>query len=335
MTLFKGILVSAAGPAPNYDMQRILAAKSPREASLMSALVTVVLFVPRYFMIAGVTVLALAFMRGDVTHRANFDLEQVLPIVIHDYLPAGLAGHLISGLLAAFMSTFSGTINAAAAYLVNDVYKRYLRPQASDREYIRASYAASILVVVIGCAAGYFTPSIHKATDWIVSALWSGYAAPNILKWHWWRFNGWGYFCGMVAGIAGALAILALPDVRPLEAFPALMMISLAGAVVGSLLTRPERDNVLVDFYVRTRPWGFWQPIRRRAQEFYPDLEPNRDFAYDAFNVLVGIVWQTSFVALPIYVVIQHWHEATICVSLIAVTSMILKRTWFDRLPVA
>src|SRR3954467_6388125 len=207
MTLVKGALVSAAGPAPNYDMQRILAAKSPREASMMSALVTVVLFMPRYFMIAGITVLALAFMRGNVVRGPSFDLEQVLPIVIRDFLPAGLAGLLISGLLAAFMSAFSGTINAAAAYIVNDVYKRYLRPEASDREYIRASYAASILVVVVGCAAGYFTPSVHKATDWIVSALWSGYAAPNILKWHWWRFNGWGYFYGMIAGIGGALAL--------------------------------------------------------------------------------------------------------------------------------
>ena len=54
------------------------------------------------------------------------------------------------------MSTFSGTINAAAAYLVNDIYKRYMRPDASDREYIYASYAASVLLVVVGCTAGYF-----------------------------------------------------------------------------------------------------------------------------------------------------------------------------------
>src|SRR5262249_56181393 len=127
----------------------------------------VVLVVRRYFMIGGITVLALAFMHGDVTRGADFDLEQVLPIVIRDYLPAGLAGLLIAGLLAAFMSTFSGTINAAAAYLVNDVYKRYMRPAASDREYIRASYASSILVVIVGCAAGYFTPSVHEAARWL------------------------------------------------------------------------------------------------------------------------------------------------------------------------
>lgn len=335
MVLAKGVLVSSAGPAPNYDMQRILAAKNPREAAMMSGLVTVVLFVPRYFMIAGITVLALAFMRSDVTRGADFDFEQVLPIVIRDFVPIGLAGLLISGLLAAFMSTFAGTINAAAAYLVNDVYKRYMRPQASDREYIRASYAASIVVVVVGCAAGYFTPSVHKATDWIVSALWSGYAAPNILKWHWWRFNGWGYFYGMIAGIVGALALLADPAIKPLEAFPFLMLVSALGAVLGSLLTKPENTEVLLDFYKRTRPWGWWGPIRDVALQRDPAFQPNRDFGIDAFNVVVGIIWQTSFVALPIYAVVHYWREMTVCIAIISVTSIVLKRTWYDRLALA
>jgi Na+/proline symporter len=332
MAVFKGILVSAAGPAPNYDMQRILAAKSPREAAMMSGLVTVVLFVPRYFMIAGITVLALAFMGGSVTRGDEIDLEQVLPIVIRDFLPAGLAGLLIAGLLAAFMSTFSGTINAAAAYLVNDVYKRYMRPEAEDREYIRASYVASIAVVVVGCAAGYFTPSVHAATDWIVSALWSGYAAPNILKWHWWRFNGWGYCWGMIAGIAAALGLLAFPDIKPLEAFPLLMLISAIGAVAGSLLTKPEEESVLADFYARTRPWGWWGPIREAAQRRDPAFQPNRDFGWDAFNVVIGTIWQTAFVALPIYVVIREWKSSAICIAIILVMSAVLKRTWYDRL---
>jgi Na+/proline symporter len=332
MVIFKGILVSAAGPAPNYDMQRILAAKSPREAAMMSGFVTVVLFVPRYFMIAGITVLALAFMGGSITQGDKIDLEQVLPIVIRDFLPVGLAGLLIAGLLAAFMSTFSGTINAAAAYLVNDVYKRYLRPNAGDREYIRASYVSSAAVVVVGCAAGYFTPSVHAATDWIVSALWGGYAAPNILKWHWWRFNGWGYFWGMIAGIGAAVGLLAIPDIEPLQAFPALLLISALGAIFGSLLTNPEEESVLVNFYARTRPWGWWGPIREAAQRNDPAFQANHDFSWDAFNVVIGTIWQTTFVALPIYVVIKHWNEAVICAAIIAVTSAILKRTWYDRL---
>ena len=84
MMLFKGVLVSMAGPAPNYDMQRILAAKSPKEAAMMSGLVTVVLFTPRYFMIAGITVLALVLLREQAVAAGQLDLEQVLPIVIRD-----------------------------------------------------------------------------------------------------------------------------------------------------------------------------------------------------------------------------------------------------------
>src|SRR5688572_20001551 len=91
MMVAKGVLLSAAGPAPNYDMQRILAAKSPKEAAMMSGFVTVALFVPRYFMIAGITVLALIYFRGSVASEGKIDLEQILPIVIRDFVPVGLA----------------------------------------------------------------------------------------------------------------------------------------------------------------------------------------------------------------------------------------------------
>ncbi len=332
MMVFKGVLVSMAGPAPNYDMQRILAARTSKEAAMMSGFVTVVLFMPRYFMIAGITVLALVLLGPQSALGTKLDLEQVLPIVIRDFMPVGLSGILIAGLLAAFMSTFSGTINAAAAYLVNDVYKRYWRESASEREYIFASYASSLLVVAAGCAAGYFVRSVDSATQWIVSALWGGYAAANVLKWHWWRMNGFGYFWGMLAGLTGALALLALPNIKLLTAFPALLLVSTAGAVLGSLWTKPEEESVLLEFYTRTRPWGWWGPIREAAIRRDPSFEPNRDFWRDAFNVLVGVVWQTAFVALPIYVVIRDWHPAGITLAIIVITSTILKYNWFDRL---
>jgi solute:Na+ symporter, SSS family len=356
MMVAKGVLLSAAGPAPNYDMQRILATKNAKEAAMMSGFVTVALFVPRYFMIAGITVLALIYLRADVAGGEGIDLEQVLPIVIRDFVPVGLAGLLIAGLLAAFMSTFSGTINAAAAYLVNDVYKRYFRPDASQREYVRASYISSLAVVVVGCAAGLLIPSVATAVDWIVSALWGGYAAANVLKWYWWRLNGFGYFGGMMTGIAGALAMLFSPWFKlqmatpalylvstwygtpasnmnlDLMAFPMLLAMSVAGTILGSFLTPPEKEDVLVEFYTRTRPWGWWGPVRRAAVRRDPSFEPNRDFWRDLFNVVVGIIWQTAFVALPIYTVIRDWSAAATCLAIILVMSAVLKRTWYDRL---
>jgi Na+/proline symporter len=356
MMVFKGILVSAAGPAPNYDMQRILAAKNPREAALMSGFVTVALFVPRYFMVAGITVLAIALIDRAPGAVSETYFEQLLPAVIHDYVPIGLKGLLIAGLLAAFMSTFAGTINAAAAYLVNDVYQRYVRPEATQRQCVRASYLASILVVIAGCAAGLYIPSVATATNWIVSGLWVGYAAPNVLKWHWWRLNGYGYFWGMVVGIAGALLTAFFPEARYWMAYPAvcfvslwvntteiafdlnlmavpiLLLISLVGTVAGSMLTKPEDESVLEKFYTRTRPWGWWGPVRKAALRRQPGFQPNRDFGFDLFNVLVGTVWQTAFVALPIYLVIKFWSEAGICLAIIVVASAVLKFTWFNRL---
>jgi Na+/proline symporter len=334
MMLFKGVLVSMAGPAPNYDMQRILAAKNAREACLMSSLVTVVLFTPRFLMVAGITVLALILYSHDGGLTGPIDLEQVLPIVIRESVPTGLRGLLIAGLLAAFMSTFAGTINAAAAYLVNDVYKRYLRPAAGQQEYVQASYGSSIILVAAGCAAGYSISSVDNATQWIVSALWGGYAAANVLKWHWWRLNGFGYFAGMIGGVVGALILLAFPHIKLLTAFPLLLLVSATGAVAGSLLTKPEDEDVLVEFYTRTRPWGWWGPIHRAAMQRDPDFKGNRDFGWDALNVVVGIVWQTAFVVLPIYAVIHHWSAMTASLATIIVTSAILKRTWYDRLPI-
>ena len=134
LMFFKGILASLAGPAPNYDMQRILATRNPREACLMNGMVNVVLYFPRYMMVTGITLLALAFCMSDLRTMAKpEDFERLLPIVLNRYVPVGVVGLLLAGLLAAFMSNFAATLNAAPAYIVNDIYKRFLNP-ALDAE---------------------------------------------------------------------------------------------------------------------------------------------------------------------------------------------------------
>ncbi|MBZ5584865.1 MAG: Na+:solute symporter [Acidobacteriia bacterium] len=334
MMLFKGILLSVAGPAPNYDMQRILSTKTPREASMMSAVVNVVLNVPRYFMIAGLTILALVFyserIRGMGT---NMDFEMVLPHALSHFVPAGLLGVLVAGLLAAFMSNFAATVNAAPPYIVNDLYKRYINPHASDRFYVKMSYAASFGVVVLGISFGWFVESIDAVIKWIVSALWGGYVASNVLKWYWWRFNGFGYFWGMVTGIAGSIIMpLALPSVSALNSFPIILGISVAGCIAGTLLTAPDEEAVLKDFYRRVRPWGFWGPIREKVLREDPSFQPNPDFWRDMFNVVVGVAWQTSLIAMPVYTVIRRYNNALIALGIVLLTSAILKFTWYDHL---
>jgi SSS family solute:Na+ symporter len=332
MLLFKGFLVSAAGPAPNYDMQRILSTRSPREASLMNMWVNCVLIFPRYFMITGLTILALVFYSDTLRGMGgNLDFEMILPYALDRFVPAGLLGLLVAGLLAAFMSNFAATVNAAPPYIVNDIYKRFINPHASEKTYVRLSYVASLGVVIAGISVGWFVESIDTVIKWIVSALWGGYTASNVLKWYWWRFNGYGYFWGMVTGIGASLLLAAL-QLPALQWFPAILLLSLVGCVAGTLLTPPEDEEVLKTFYRRVRPWGFWGPVLEKVQREDPAFERNKDFWRDMLNILVGICGQTALVVVPITIVIRRFDAALIAAGVVAVVALILKFTWYDRL---
>ncbi|HUW91742.1 MAG TPA: sodium:solute symporter family protein [Bacteroidales bacterium] len=343
MMLFKGIFVAAAGPAPNYDMQRVLATKSPKEAAKMSSLVNVVLNPARYFMIAGLTILALVnFDKLYTGSLTSPDFESILPEVLATYVPVGLLGFLMAGLLAAFMSNFAATVNAAPAYIVNDIYKRYINPNASEKRYVRMSYAASLLIVIIGVTVGFFVTSINNVVLWITAALWGGYTAPNVLKWYWWRFNGYGYFWGMLSGIVAALVLpmlnLEILHQKPLlnnfsmNAFPVILLISAIGSILGTLLTPAEDDETLKKFYKTVRPWGFWKPIHRKVVLDDPAFEGNRDFWRDMFNIIIGVAWQISLMAFPVFLVLREWTPFFVSTGVMIVTSVILKFNWWNKL---
>ena len=334
MMVFKGILVSAAGPAPNYDMQKILATKSPREASLMSGFVSLVLAPARYLMIAGFVVLGLLFYeRLDLISGGQLDFEQILPSAINEFVPAGFTGLLLAGLAAAFVSTFSGTLNAAQAYVVNDLYHKYIDPKASQKRTVIVNYASGLLIVVVSIVLGFYAKNVNNMLQWIVSALWGAYLSSNVLKWYWWRFNGHGYFWGMVAGIVPALIAPTIwPEVLPLYYFPHLMGISLFGCILGTYLTKPTDEETLKTFYRTVRPWGFWGPIQRKVEAEYPDFKRNTNFKRDMVNVVVGTVWQTALVVLPIYFVLMRWTPVAVSAVIVAVTMIILKKNWYDKL---
>lgn len=334
MMLFKGTLQAMAGPAPNYDMQRVLSARTPREAAKMSGFVNVVLLLPRYMLVTGLTALALVFFSNELNAMGSaVDFELVLPFALRAFVPPGLTGLLIAALLAAFMSTYAATVNAAPAYIVNDIYKRYINPQAREKTYVWMSYLTSLGVVIMGTVVGLWVYSLNDLIQWIVAALYGGYTASNWLKWHWWRFNSYGYFWGMVAGMIAAMVVPALmPFVATIYSFPIILAVSLIGCIAGSLLTPPDNEEVLKTFYLRVRPWGFWKPIHEKLAAEFPDLETNRNFRRDMLNVAVGIVWQTALTAAGIYLVLERFFELLVCGGLIVACSVFLKYNWYDRM---
>ncbi len=111
-----------------------------------------------------------------------------------------------------------------------------------------------------------------------------------------------------------------------------ILAISFAASILVCLFTKPESDEILESFYRRVRPWGFWGPVFEKCLAKDPSFQKNRDFRRDMFNIAVGLVWQTSLVTAPIYLVIQHWKEMWVSLGVCAITSLILKFSWYDKL---
>lgn len=333
MMLFKGIFASLAGPAPNYDMQKILSTRSPKEASKMSGFVSIVLLPVRYSMIIGLTVLGLLYYQQlDLGSPDGVDFEKVLPSVINDYIPAGILGLVLTGLLGAFMGTFSGTLNAAQAYIVNDIYIKYVNPAASTKKIISVNYLVGIIVVIIGIILGFFAKNVNTVLQWIVGALYGGYIASNMLKWYWWRFNANGFFWGMMSGIIAALIFPYIFDGLPLYNWPLLFIISLAGCLAGTYTAPPTDETVLKQFYITVNPWGFWKPIQQKVLAENPSFIPNQRVGLDMFNVVLGIIAQLCLTILPMYLVLWMKLPLLITVIILLVIIFILKKTWWNKL---
>jgi len=345
MMLCKGFLVSAAGPTPTYDMQKILATKSPVEAAKMSGFVSVILMPFRYLMIAGFAVLGIMFYdKLDLMVAGSIDFEQVLPSAINEFIPAGLLGLLLAGLLAAFMSTFAGTLNAAQAYITNDLYLKYINRNASNNQVKISNYLAGIIFVVISIIFGMASKNVNQLLQIIVSALWGGYVAANVIKWYWWRFNSYGFFYGMLFGmIASSVPLIwtdllaaifpnSAPDIRFLYFFPFILTFSTIGCIIGTFLYKPTETEVLKNFYREVRPWGFWKPIHELVVADDPGFKRNTRFGMDMLNIVLGIIGQTAFVILPIYLVVKQTLPMVVTIGIIIVVAVIMKRTWWDRL---
>ena len=341
----KGILASIAGPVPGFDMQRSLSSQTPKDAAKMSGFTILVLFIPLYFMVGGFSLMAIKEIPNSIGGLQK--VEQIFNIIIAQ-LPAGVKGLIIAGLLAAFMSTFSAFVNVAPAYLVNDLYKRYFAGNKTDAHYISIGKFVSFAVVIIGILVGTQITSLNSIILFITGAFYGGYAAPNVLKWIWWRFNGYGYFFGMLSGMIAAIigpsvvdwVATLIPSLQPLAetqaknllAFIFIFFASIIGCIGGCLLTRPVEKETTLTFYTKTRPWGFWKPVIAQARVIDPLFKPNTGILRDGINVLAGIIWQMCMIIMPLYIAYRQWTTVWICLGVLLVSSFFLKKNWYDKL---
>lgn len=324
--VIKGILLNAGGPAQMYDFQRFLAARDDRDAAKIGAAWSLFLVV-RWGMAMAIVLLALSGMVD-----AN-DPERVMPLVLQEYLPAGVRGLVIAGLLAAFMSTFSSTVNSGASYIVRDFWQPFFRPDADERSLVRSGYVATVGIVFLGMLIGFQATSIHQIWSWMMMALGAGVVMPNVLRWYWWRFSGWGYAAGTAAGTLFSLVALFMPGLPMYVVFPIIVVTSLVVGVIVSFVGPVVDFGVLEEFYVTVRPFGFWGPVRRRVL----GIGSGGGWLYEGvglslLNVVLGMVVILGLYLAPMYFV-GHWFVyGIVCMGVALVGSVVLYFTWYRRI---
>jgi Na+/proline symporter len=326
--LFKVTLEGASG-AGGYMLQRYFAAKSDREAGLLSLFWTVLLAF-RWPLIASFAMLGI--YHGIETGTVIADPELVLPTVIKNYIPVGVKGLLIAGLMAAAMSTFDSTVNAGAAYWVKDLYQTYLRPNASEKDLILQSRLASLVIVLLALLFSLTITNINEIWGWITMGIGAGMFIPQVIRWYWWRFNGYGFAIGTAVGMAAAVLTKAFGG--PIAEYNSFLIASgssLVGCILGTYLTPPTESAVLSNFYKVTRPFGFWGSVRT---EIPPDVlnQINEENRRDIIAIFFAVPWQVVLFLTGMMIVMKQWSNVFNLFGLLVVLSAGLYWFWYRHL---
>lgn len=257
------------------------------------------------------------------------DPERILPAVILNYVPAGLLGIILVTALAATMSTFDSTLNAASSYVVKDIYQRWFRPGAGNRELIRIAWITTAGVAIIGYLAGLNFSSINHVWDWVLMSLMTGLFVPDFLRLYWWRMNGWGVAFGMGSGALAAISqTVFFPEFPYWGKFLYVALIAFGCTIAGCLLTKPTDMKTLVHFYKKTRPFGLWGPVRRYLNEEqlgYIDSENRRDI----LSVPFVFVYQVLLFLIPMQLIIHNFSSMAWSVPLFLVACLGVYFIWY------
>jgi Na+/proline symporter len=208
------------------------------------------------------------------------------------HLPPSLRGLMVAAFAAAYMSTIATQLNWGASYLVNDFYRRFLKPDASAHHYVNASKAATVLLTIVSAVVTFYLDSIAGAWKMLL-VTGAGTGSVLLLRWYWWRINAWSEVSAMIAAFITSLTLQGVlhMDSDDPRSFAWIMIITVSVTTVvwlaATFLTPPEPREVLVAFYRRTRPsLAGWKPIAALA----PDVKPVSDLGRNAMDWLAGLV---------------------------------------------
>lgn len=215
------------------------------------------------------------------------DPGKMYPKLMMRYLPSGLLGLMIAVFLAAYMSTISSQLNWGTSYIINDFYRRFFKPNAEEKHYILISRLSIVFLIIASLfITKYLLNTISGAWEFIINAS-AGLGAVLILRWYWWRINAWSEISAMIAPlIIYPIAKYGFGLESPITLFPIVLGTTLVWVVV-TFITKPEKEEILKNFYEKIHPGGFgWKKFAKK----YPNVKPDSGYATLFVNWILGII---------------------------------------------
>ena len=329
----RGLFEGTGGFSGGYTPQRFYATKSDRDASLLTA-EWILLLLFRWTLVMGTVILGLklAVSNPEIAELLAADPEKTLPIVVSEAIPSGVRGILIAGLVAAAMSTFDSTINAGVSYWIRDIYQLYINPDADEKMLVRQSYLSTIAFAVIALILSQTIANINEIWSWITGPLSAGLAGPIVMRWYWWRFNGYGFAIATAIGLLTSLLIkITSPDMAFSLAFLTTLAISFFSGIAVSYLTQPTEMSTLKNFWLQIRPFGFWGKVRNQVDAKIVKQSHTAN-AIDLSNIFFAVIWQLSGVVTVISLLLHQWFSAGIGAILLVSFGIFLYFNWYKKL---
>jgi Na+/proline symporter len=249
-----------------YFMQRLNAAKSPRDAQKAAFLFLIIHYLIRVWpwFVVGLAALVLIPLGKEtealhgVAATVQGDREMAWPVLMAYLLRPGLLGAVLVSLLAAFMSTVDTHINWGASYIVNDVWLM-LHPTASNREQMRIARTAVLLFVIVAIIVSAKIDTIAQAWKW-VALLGASLGLPTLLRWLWWRVNAAGEIGAMLSGLSVGTLLALFTDLPYEIRLIWVSAASLTGLLGGIIFGPPTDPAHLRQFVNKVAPLGAWPP---------------------------------------------------------------------------
>ncbi len=270
----------------------------------------------------------------------------VSPDVINDdlafsamltFLPSGLLGLVVASLIAAFMSTISTHLNWGSSYIVNDFYRRFYRPEASDRELVNAGRISTVLLMAFSAIFALYLTNALQAFN-ILLQIGAGTGLIFILRWFWWRINAYSEIAGMVISFAVALFFEFGYSGELADHWRLLIGVAIttAGWLIVTFLTRPTEHETLVRFFNLVQPHRMgWRAVLEGRAGGIPTegaipvvREEGTSLAREIGGMIAGVtlVWGGLFTTG--FLIYGNYLNATIALAFTALGAGYLIRNW-------